>query len=428
MPPSNPSRFCWSFRRAAAGALLLSLGFLNAAVQVPANAAEPSTAGTGLDSDQLKLIHSRLQELVDRETIPGAVALVSRHGEAAYLNAAGYQNWENKTPMRTDSIFQIMSMTKPFTGVAIMMLVEQGRLELRRPVSDYLPEFKDQEVEEVSFNNQVTLHKPVNPPTVWQLMCHTSGLNGDPEGELADNPRTLRVPLAEAVNYYGHQHLKFEPGTHWRYSNMGIATLGRLIEVASGEEYVHFVQTHLLEPLGMTDTFFFAPNEKKDRIAMVYKHQNGKLVISGGEILAGDPTKYREGAKYPAPEFGLYSTAPDLAKFYTMILKGGTLNGHRYVSKQTINTMRTVFTPDVTPSGWLGGTGYGLTFEVVNKPEGQLLLSSPGSFGHGGAFGTEGWMDPQNDLIRILMTQLSDGTAGAARSVVMQIGEAAVLQ
>ena len=428
MPPSNPSRFRWSFRRAAAGALLLSLGFLNAAVQVPANAAEPSTAATGLDSDQLKLIHSRLQELVDRETIPGAVALVSRHGEAAYLNAAGYQNWEKKTPMRTDSIFQIMSMTKPFTGVAIMMLVEQGRLELRRPVSDYLPEFKDQEVEEVSFNNQVTLHKPVNPPTVWQLMCHTSGLNGDPEGELADNPRTLRVPLAEAVNYYGHQHLKFEPGTHWRYSNMGIATLGRLIEVASGEEYVHFVQTHLLEPLGMTDTFFFAPNEKKDRIAMVYKHQNGKLVISGGEILAGDPTKYREGAKYPAPEFGLYSTAPDLAKFYTMILKGGTLNGHRYVSKQTINTMRTVFTPDVTPSGWLGGTGYGLTFEVVNKPEGQLLLSSPGSFGHGGAFGTEGWMDPQNDLIRILMTQLSDGTAGAARSVVMQIGEAAVLQ
>ncbi len=111
-----------------------------------------------------------------------------------------------------------------------------------------------------------------------------------------------------------------------------------------------------------------------------------------------------------------------------MILKGGTLNGHRYVSKQTINTMRTVFTPDVTPSGWLGGTGYGLTFEVVNKPEGQLLLSSPGSFGHGGAFGTEGWMDPQNDLIRILMTQVSDGTAGAARSVVMQIGEAAVLQ
>lgn len=411
----------------AAGALLLLMG-LHTLVQVPANAAEPSHNGTGLDIEQLKLIHPRLQELVDRETIPGAVALVARHGEVAYLDAVGYQNWEKKTPMRTDSIFQIMSMTKPFTGVAIMMLVEQGKLELRRPVSDYLPEFKDQVVEEVSFNNQVTLHKPVNPPTVWQLMCHTSGLNGDPEGELADNPRTMRATLAEAVNYYGHQHLKFEPGTHWRYSNMGIATLGRLIEVVGGEEYIHFIQTHLLGPLGMNDTFFFAPSDKKDRIAMVYKHHAGKLVISGSEILAGDPAKYREGAKYPAPEFGLYSSAPDLAKFYTMLLNGGTLNGHRYVSKQTINTMRTVFTPDVTPSGWLGGTGYGLTFEVVNKPEGQLLLSSPGSFGHGGAFGTEGWMDPQNDLIRILMTQLSDGTAGAARSVVMQIGEAAVLQ
>jgi CubicO group peptidase (beta-lactamase class C family) len=428
MRPSNPARFCSGFPRGATCALLLFFGFVLAVNPIPVSAEESSGAGTGLDIDQLKLIHPRLQDLVDRETIPGAVALVARHGEVAYLDAVGYQNWEKKTPMRTDSIFQIMSMTKPFTGVAIMMLVEAGKLELRRPLSDYLPEFRDQEVEEVSYNNQVTLHKPSSPPTVWQLMCHTSGLNGDPEGELADNPRTMRVPLADAVTYYGHQHLKFEPGTHWRYSNMGIATLGRLIEVVSGEEYVHFIQTHLLEPLGMNDTFFFAPNDKKDRIAMVYKHKGGKLVISGSEILAGDPAKYREGAKYPAPEFGLYSTAPDLAKFYTMILKGGTLNGHRYVSKQTINTMRTVFTPDVTPSGWLGGTGYGLTFEVVNKPEGQLLLSSPGSFGHGGAFGTEGWMDPQNDLIRILMTQVSDGTGGAARSVVMQIGEAAVMQ
>ena len=295
MRPFVQSRPCSSSRSRLVAGALLSVGLL--AAHVLATEAEPPKAGTGLDPDQLKLIHPRLQELVDKEIIPGAVALVARHGEVAYLDAVGYQNWEKKTPMRTDSIFQIMSMTKPFTGVAIMMLVEEGKLELRRPVSDYLPEFKDQEVEEVSFNNQMTLHKPANPPTVWQLMCHTSGLNGDPEGELSDNPRTMRATLAEAVNYYGHQHLKFEPGTHWRYSNMGIATLGRLIEVVSGEEYVHFIQTRLLTPLGMNDTFFFAPNDKKDRIAMVYKHQGGKLVISGSEILAGDPTKYREGAK-----------------------------------------------------------------------------------------------------------------------------------
>jgi CubicO group peptidase (beta-lactamase class C family) len=131
--------------------------------------------------------------------------------------------------------------------------------------------------------------------------------------------------------------------------------------------------------------------------------------------------------KYPAPEFGLYSTAGDLVRFYQMLLNGGTYNGVRYLSKQSIETMTRVFTPDdVKPSGWLGGTGYGLTFEIVDEPEGTLLLHSPGTYGHGGAFGTEGWIDPKNDLIRIVLVQLSDKSGEAARSVVMQIGEAAV--
>jgi CubicO group peptidase (beta-lactamase class C family) len=404
---------------------ILSLTFLavSAAAQTT-QAARP--AQPSLDAGKLKLIHLRLQELVDNQTIPGAVALVARRGQVAYLDAVGLEDIENQKPMRTDSIFQIMSMTKPFTGVAIMMLVEEGKLELRRPVADYLPSFANQQVEEMQNDNR-TLRKPATPVAVWHLMCHTSGLDGDPEGELSDNPRTMRASLKDAVDYYGHQYLKFEPGTRWKYSNMGIATLGRIVEVLSGDDYVHFVQKRILEPLGMTDTFFFAPDDKKSRIAMVYKHQDGKLVIAGGEILAGDPRKYRAGAKYPAPEFGLYSTASDLAKFYAMLLNGGVANGHRFLSRQSIETMRQVFTPDVNPSGWLGGTGYGLTFEVVNRPTGTLLLHSMGTFGHGGAFGTEGWMDPTNDLIRIVMVQVSDGTGGPARAAVMQIGEAALL-
>jgi CubicO group peptidase (beta-lactamase class C family) len=384
------------------------------------------TSDNGLDPARLKLIPTRLQELVDNQTIPGAVALVARHGRVASLDAVGWRDVEGKKPMTADSIFQIMSMTKPFTGVGIMMLVEEGKLELRRPIEDYLPEFKGQMVEVRLPNGNTELRPPAHPPTVWQLMCHTSGLAGDPDGELSDNPRTLRVPLADAVRFYGHEHLQFEPGTRWRYSNMGIAVLGRLIEKASGEEYVHFIQTRILQPLEMNDTFFFAPENKKDRIALVYKHTGGRLVRAGDEILAGDAAKYRAGAKYPAPEFGLYSTAPDLLKFYRMLLAGGTSGGRRYLSRQSIETMTRVFTPNVNPSGWLGGTGYGLTFEIVNQPEGTLLLHSPGTFGHGGAFGTEGWMDPRNDLIRILMVQVSDGSGGPARSVVMQIGEAAV--
>jgi len=388
--------------------------------------AAQTPGGSGLDSARLQTIRPRLQALVDNQTIPGAVALVARHGKVALLEAAGWRDIANKKPMQTDSIFQIMSMTKNFTGVAAMMLVEDGKLELRRPVEDYLPEFRGIQVEEKKFTGPGAVHAAQYPPTVWQLMDHTSGLGDNPEGELADNPRTMRVPLAEAVRFYAHTHLRFEPGASWSYSNMGIATLGRLIEVISGEDYVHFVRTHILEPLGMQDTFYFPPEDKKDRIAFVYLHAGGKLVRAGGDILAGDPAKYRLGAKYPAPEFGLYSTAPDLAKFYQMLLNSGEYNGRRYLSRQSVETMTRVFTPGVTPAGWLGGTGYGLTFEIVNQPEGTLLLHSPGTFGHGGAFGTEGWIDPKNDLIRIMLVQVSDETGEAPRSVVMQIGEAAV--
>lgn len=369
---------------------------------------------------------------MDRQEIPGAVALVARHGQVAALEAVGRRDVENRKPMTADTIFQIMSMTKNFTGVAIMMLVEEGKIELRRPVEDYLPEFKGQLVEDTLPNGNRATHPPEHPATVWQLMSHTSGLAGDPSGDISDNPRTLRLTLAEAVRHYGREHLSFEPGTRWRYSNMGIATLGRIVEAISGDDYVHFIRTRILEPLGMQDSFFFPPDAGADpsgqrgRIAMVYKHAAGHLVRSGAEILAGDPALYRAGAKYSAPEFGLYSTAPDLLKFYRMLLDGGTSNGRRYISRQSLATMTRVFTPNVSPSGWLGGTGYGLTFEIVNRPEGTLLLHSPGTFGHGGAFGTEGWMDPTNDLIRIAMVQVSDGSAGGVRSVVMQIGEAAV--
>ena len=138
------------------------------------------------------------------------------------------------------------------------------------------------------------------------------------------------------------------------------------------------------------------------------------------------PPGIARGPSIRRPKFGLYSTAGDLLRFYQMLLNGGELDSRRYLSRQSVETMTRVFTPDVTPSGWLGGTGYGLTFEIVNRPQGTLLLHSPGTFGHGGAFGTEGWIDPKNDLIRIMLVQVSDGGGDDARSVVMQIGEAAV--
>ena len=404
---------------------LLLLAFIATLAFPQSSTNEHTSVAAGLDTQRLQTIRPRLQALVDSQVIPGAVALVARHGKIALLEAVGWRDVEDKKPMQTDSIFQIMTMTKNFTGVAVMMLAEEGRIELRRPVEDYLPEFRGIQIDEHRAGPS-SVHPPLHPPTVWQLLDHTSGLGGDPEGEMADNPRTMRVPLAEAVRFYAHTHLQFEPGARWSYSNMGIAALGRLVEVISGEDYVHFLRAHILDPLGMNDSFIFPPDAKKDRIALVYKHAEGKLARAGDEILAGDAAKYRQGARYPAPEFGLYSTAPDLVRFYQMLLNGGEYEGRRYLSRQAIATMTRVFTPDVKPSGWLGGTGYGLTFEIVKDPEGTLLLHSPGTFGHGGAFGTEGWMDPKNDLIRIMLVQVSDSSGDAPRSVVMQIAEAAV--
>ena len=284
----------------------------NAILAVQSTLFAQAPSGSGLDAARLETIRPRLQALVDNQTIPGAVALVARHGKLAVLDAVGWRDFEGRKPMQTDSIFQIMSMTKNFTGVAVMMLVEEGKIELRQPIEHYLPEFRGIQVEEKPINGPGTVHSPKHLPMVWQLMSHTSGLGGDPEGELADNPRTMRVPLAEAVRFYGRSHLEFEPGTRWSYSNMGIAALGRLIEVISGEDYVHFVRTRILEPLGMKDSFFFPPREKQDRIALVYKHAAGKLVRAGDEILAGDAARYREGAKYPAPEIRtlLYGRRP----------------------------------------------------------------------------------------------------------------------
>jgi CubicO group peptidase (beta-lactamase class C family) len=392
-----------------------------------AKPAPPPGAEAGLDKAKLALIKPRLQELVDQGVIPGAVYLVARHGKVVAYDAVGLADVENNKPMRKDTLFQIMSMTKNFTGVAAMMLVEQGKLDLARPISFYLPEFKDIAVEEKMPNSSVATHPPRNPPTVWELMDHTSGLEPDPVGNIADNEQTLRLTLEEAVTAYAHQPLRYEPGSKWVYSNVGIATLGRIVEVVSGEDYIQFISAHILEPLGMADTYFTIPENERDRLAYVYKHVDGKLVLAGPGTLAGDSTKFRPNMKYPAPEFGLYSTAGDLDRFYQMLLNGGTYNGVRFLSKQSIETMTRVFTPDdVKPTGWLGGTGYGLTFEIVNEPEGTLLLHSPGTYGHGGAFGTEGWIDPKNDLIRIVLVQVSDKTGAAARSVVMQIGEAAV--
>ena len=383
-------------------------------------AAAPVSHGADpFDAARLQLIPKRLQEFVDSGAIPGAITLVARHGEVAALDSAGYQDLERRTPMRPDTIVQIMSQTKSFTAAAAMMLVEEGKLDLQRPVTDYLPEFRGQVVEEKRPDGTVSRHAPHHPPTVWQLLSHTSGLPFLPaSGPYSRINFTLDATLAEAVRGYGREPLEWEPGTHHSYSNMGIATVGRIVEVLSGEEYSRFVGDHILAPLGMKDSFFYPPADKKSRIAMVYLHDGGKLALARDKAQAGDPEKFRAGAKYPGPELGLYSSAVDLLRFYQMLANGGSYSGRRYLSKQSIALMTTDLTPD--------HAGYGLGLTVRGAPQAMFSLMSPGSFGHGSAFGTMGWVDPANGLVMIFLAQVTDGSADRARSAFLQIAESAV--
>jgi CubicO group peptidase (beta-lactamase class C family) len=328
--------------------------------------------------------------------------------------------------MQKDSIFQIMSMTKPFTAVGIMMLAEEGKLALRDPVEQYLPEFHNQHVAVNVGPASARLGVPDHPITIRDLMTHTAGIQDFAPAAIHDYPQLMNVPLDEVVRQLAAQPLLFQPGTQWSYSSPGIEILGRLIEVCSGQKYEDFITSRILRPLGMKDTFFYPTPDKIARIAMVYVQKDGKLVRAPASILAGDPAKYRQGAIFPAPGWGLYSTAEDLLHFYRMMLNNGVYQGRRYLSPFSVHIMTEAQTIGIHPVGWMIGTDYGLAWEVVTDPLGELAGHSKGTYGHGGAFGTQGWIDPENQLISILLIQRADGATDSMRNVFLTMAEASV--
>ena len=362
-----------------------------------------------------------MKSFVDEGEIAGAVTLVAHHGSIVLLEATGYQDIEAKVPMRTDTIFQVMSMTKPFTGTAIMMLREEGRLSLEDPVLKYVPEFTRQRLR----SGQI----PSRPITIYDLMTHTSGMRARPAGKMKDLYWKLDRTLQEAVASFADEPLQFEPGSKWMYSSMGVGTLGRIIEVVSGQPYEVFITQRLLKPLAMKDSFFFPPPEKRKRIAALYMRGfDGTLHKVNSSMsslfLGGDPMNMRQGAKYPAPEFGLYSTATDMAHFYQMLLNRGIYHRRRYLSPASISMMTSVQTGDLK-AGFLPGAGFGLTLEVIKDRPGSSVLS-PGSFGHSGIYGTHGWADPKKDLVGIFMIQVASPTFMKVKNSFFQMAEASV--
>jgi CubicO group peptidase (beta-lactamase class C family) len=387
--------------------------------------AQPGTVSR-VNQDVVAKIPEAMRRFVDDKTVAGVVTLVSQGNDIVELDAQGMADIEAARPMRKDTIFQVMSMTKPVTAIAIMMLAEEGKLSVRDPVEEYLPEFKNLRVATNTNPDAEKLGVPNHAITIRDLLTHTAGFTDAAPAGIKDYRQLMNVPLDEVVRRLATEPLLFQPGTAWSYSSAGIEVLGRIIEVCSGRKYEDFINERILHPLKMQDSFFFPPPDKVARIAMVYVGKDGGLVPAPGSILGGDPAKYRKGAAFSAPGWGLYSTAEDLLHLYRMMLNGGLYDGHRYLSQFSVRLMTESHTSEIHPKGWMRGSDYGLAWEVVTDPMGELAGHAIGSYGHGGAFGTQGWIDPGNQLISIMLIQRADGHAESMTRIFLNMAEAGV--
>jgi CubicO group peptidase (beta-lactamase class C family) len=327
-----------------------------------------------------------MQGVVRSQEVAGAVTLVASADKIMHLSAVGFADIATNRQMQPDSICWIASMTKPVTATAILMLLDEGKLSVDDPMGKYLPELADLK----------TADGKVAPVTLRQLLTHTSGM--------AEATSNSAKTLAELIPLYAKQPLKFTPGSTWVYSQSGINSLGRIVEVISGLPFQTFLQTRLFDPLGMKDTTFFPSAEQRARLAKPYQLVEGKLVEQG--FGSFNPENHD---RYPAPNGGLFSTATDYARFLQMLLNQGTLDGKTYLKPETVKQMATNNTGDFK-TGWNPGHGWGLGVAVLREPQGVTATLSPGTFGHVGAYGTHGWVDPSKKIVHVLMMQRTGGS------------------
>ncbi len=361
----------------------------------------------GLDRERLARIPQRMNEFVERGTVSGVVTLVARHGHVAALDAVGYTDIESKSALRTDGIFQLHSMTKPVVAMGAMILMDEGKLSLLDPVEKHLPEFRRMWVlESPDTDKERRLTRPVRPITIRDLMTHTSGMSLNPPPGIGELHGALHKTLEQAVLVISQQPLGFQPGTKWQYSNTGIAALARIVEVVSGMPYEKFLESRIFAPLGMKDTFTYPPVSTHGRMPTAYILKDGKPLKYTTDPLGEGAMKFRQGAKYPLPEGGLYSTASDLFILYQMMLNGGQYNGVRILSPSSAETMTRVHTGNLATSA--PGMGYGLAWAVARDAAAAPL--SEGTYGHGGRYGTYAFIDPKKDMIGIFLIQREGGS------------------
>jgi CubicO group peptidase (beta-lactamase class C family) len=386
----------------------------------------------GLSSERLQRIHEAVQRHIDAHDISGAVTVVARKGRLAHLEAHGLMDTGTKKAMSKDTMFWIASMTKPITGTAVLMLMEEGKIRLTDPVSKFIPEFRGMKVAMIQDRPAGPGAAPVagTPPlfytvpatreiTIQDLLSHVSGLVSGGAASAAELAKVSRKPgetLADYIPRLGATPLDFQPGSRWSYSpGAGFETLGRIVEIASGQTFDQFLRQRIFDPLGMKDITFHPAEDKLSRVTTMYHRANNELTKVDTSVRMNN-TSYFSGAG------GLMSDAEDYLQFGEMLANGGQLNGKRLLSPKTVELMSSVFVPDTLP-GRAKGRGFGLSVQVISDAVAANTRISNGSFGWDGAFGTHFWVDPKEKVVGILMIQTDNPNRelnGDFESAVMQ--------
>jgi CubicO group peptidase (beta-lactamase class C family) len=397
------------------------------AFQIEARDSKPSRLGAGAEigettpeavgfsSERLAKLDAAMKSLVDDKQLSGAVTVLARHGKIVDEKTYGYADLASQKPMRKDTIVRIYSMTKPITGLAMMMLYEEGKWKPSDPISRYIPEFGDLKVfSGADKDGKPTFDKPAHAPTMGELMSHSAGFTyglfgATPVDKMYREAQLLQSPsLQDFIGRVSKLPLLYQPGEGWVYS-VSVDIQGYLVEKLSGQSFPDFLRERVFLPLGMKDTGFYVPAEKLDRVATIYQRDAAK----GLAPMPRDP-EISQPPGMPSGGGGLYSTAGDYLRFAQMVLNGGEFNGVRLVAPSTVELMRTNhLSDDVKSANKYGigyyhmqpGFGFGYDFAIFEDPIKVGSTAGKGTFLWDGIAGTWFWIDPTNDVIFVGIVQ-----------------------
>lgn len=380
---------------------LLSLFVISAVLSLrSASLPTAKPEDVGLSTERLQRIHTLVQRHMDLGDITGAVMLVARKGQVAFVEAQGTMDLETKQPMTRDTVFRLASMTKPVIGTAVMMMLEEGKVQLGDPISKYIPEFKNMKVAVAQGAAPGHYNVPAaHDITVKELLTHTSGFSSGPMGQSEIKER--RKPAERLQDYLPRlaaAPLEFQPGTQWMYSaSDGFDVLARVVEVASNMPLDKFLKQRIFDPLDMPNTSHYPTDAQMPKLVTAYTKNEKGLAKNQNSLSMSSKVYFAGGG-------GLVTTIDDYSHFAQMLANGGELNGKRLLSPRTVKLMSSVHVPSTLP-GRTTGEGFGLSVRVMQDAIAGNHRVSDGSFGWSGAYGTHFWVDPKEDIVAIMMIQ-----------------------